>query len=59
MALGFYFAPQSFSKEQYDEVLHRLEVAAKGAPSGPSLPPRLPARGEKKCLRGGGTGGVH
>jgi hypothetical protein len=36
MALGFYFAPQSFSAEQYDEVIRRLEAAGAGAPPGRS-----------------------
>jgi hypothetical protein len=34
MALGFYFSPQSFSKEQYDEALRRLEAAGQGSPAG-------------------------
>jgi hypothetical protein len=34
MALGFYFAPQSFSTEQYDEVIRRLEAAGQGSPPG-------------------------
>lgn len=37
MALGFYFAPKSFSKEQYDEVIRRLEAAGAGAPPGRSF----------------------
>lgn len=36
MALGFYFAPQSFSPEQYDEVVRRLEAAGAGSPPGRS-----------------------
>ena len=36
MALGFYFQPQSFSKERYDEVLQRLERAGAGSPPGRS-----------------------
>jgi hypothetical protein len=36
MALGFYFAPQSFTPEQYEEVLRRLEAAGAGSPSGRS-----------------------
>ncbi len=36
MALGFYFAPQSFSTEQYDEVLRRLDAAGQGSPPGRS-----------------------
>jgi hypothetical protein len=34
MALGFYFKPQSFTKEQYDEAIRRLEQAGAGSPSG-------------------------
>jgi hypothetical protein len=34
MALGFYFAPQSMSSEQYDEVMRRLDAAGQGAPAG-------------------------
>ena len=36
MALGFYFAPQSFSKEQYDEAIKRLDAAGAGSPAGRS-----------------------
>jgi hypothetical protein len=36
MALGFYFAPQSFSREQYDEVIRRLDEAGAGSPPGRS-----------------------
>lgn len=34
MALGFYFAPQSMSSEQYDEVMRRLEAAGQRSPAG-------------------------
>ncbi len=34
MALGFFFAPQSMSAEQYDETIRRLEAAGQGAPAG-------------------------
>jgi hypothetical protein len=34
MALGFYFKPQSFTTERYDEVLRRLEQAGAGSPPG-------------------------
>lgn len=34
MALGFYFASESFSPEQYDEAVRRLEAAGAGAPPG-------------------------
>ncbi|MCW3029803.1 MAG: hypothetical protein JWN81_3014 [Solirubrobacterales bacterium] len=36
MALGFYFSPQSFTAEQYDEVIRRLEAAGAGSPPGRS-----------------------
>jgi hypothetical protein len=36
MALGFYFKPQTFTPEQYDEVMRRLEAAGAGAPTGRS-----------------------
>ena len=48
MALGFYFAPQSFSAEQYDEVIRRLEAAGADSPSGRSY----------HCAFSGG-GGLH
>jgi hypothetical protein len=34
MALGFYFNPKSFTKEQYDEAIRRLEQAGAGSPAG-------------------------
>jgi hypothetical protein len=34
MALGFYFKPQSFTKDRYDETLARLDQAGVGAPAG-------------------------
>jgi hypothetical protein len=34
MAFGFYFQPQSFSKERYEETLRRLEQAGAGSPPG-------------------------
>jgi hypothetical protein len=34
MALGYYFAPKSFSVDQYDETTRRLEAAGLGAPTG-------------------------
>ena len=36
MALGFYFKPQSFPKERYDEGVRRLEQAGAGSPPGRS-----------------------
>jgi len=34
MALGIFFAPQSLSAEQYDDVMRQLEAAGQGAPAG-------------------------
>jgi hypothetical protein len=34
MALGFYFAPSSFTPARYDETIKRLEEAGAGAPHG-------------------------
>jgi hypothetical protein len=34
MALGFYFAPSSFTPSRYDEAIKRLEEAGAGAPRG-------------------------
>jgi hypothetical protein len=34
MALGFYFTPQSFTVEQYDETVRRLQAAGVGSPLG-------------------------
>jgi hypothetical protein len=34
MALGFYFTPSSFTPEQYDDAISRLEAAGAGAPAG-------------------------
>lgn len=34
MAIGYYFAPASMSKAQYDECLKQLEAAGAGAPAG-------------------------
>ncbi len=36
MALGYYFASSSFSSEQYDEAIRRLDAAGAGAPAGRS-----------------------
>ncbi len=47
MALGFYFAPQSFTVEQYDEAIRRLQAAGAGSPPGRS----------HHCAFAGGTGG--
>jgi hypothetical protein len=49
MALGFYFAPQSFTPEQYDEVIRRLDAAGAGSPPGRSY----------HCAFSAGPGGVH
>ena len=34
MALGFYFSPDSFSADQYDKCIKRLDEAGAGAPAG-------------------------
>ena len=34
MALGFYFAPASMTKEQYDDATSKLAAAGFGAPAG-------------------------
>lgn len=34
MALGIYFAPESMTSADYDEVIRRLEEAGQGAPAG-------------------------
>jgi hypothetical protein len=34
MALGMYFTSDSFTPEQYDEAISRLEAAGAGAPAG-------------------------
>ena len=34
MALGFYFSPESFTTDQYDTCIKRLEDAGQGAPAG-------------------------
>ena len=34
MALGIYFAPESMSAAQYDDVINRLEGAGQGTPTG-------------------------
>jgi hypothetical protein len=36
MAVGFYFTPQSFTKQQYDEAIKRLQDAGAGSPPGRS-----------------------
>jgi hypothetical protein len=36
MALGYYFASPSFSTEQYDEAIRRLDAAGAGSPAGRS-----------------------
>ncbi len=37
MALGFYFKPESFSKDRYDEAIRSLEQAGAGSPAGRSF----------------------
>jgi hypothetical protein len=34
MALGFYFSPNGFTTDLYDEAIKRLEAAGAGAPEG-------------------------
>ena len=48
MALGIYFAPESMSAQQYDDVTRQLEEAGAGSPPGRSY----------HCAFSGG-GGVH
>jgi hypothetical protein len=36
MSVGLYFAPQSFSTDEYDEAIRRLESAGAGSPPGRS-----------------------
>jgi hypothetical protein len=48
MALGFYFAPKSFTVEQYEETIRRLDAAGAGSPPGRSY----------HCAFSGG-GGLH
>jgi hypothetical protein len=36
MAFGYYFASKSFSSEQYDETIRRLDAAGAGSPPGRS-----------------------
>jgi len=36
MALGYYFTPESFTTEQYDEAIRRLDAAGAGSPPGRS-----------------------
>jgi hypothetical protein len=36
MPLGFYFQPNGFDKQRYDEVMRRLEQAGAGSPPGRS-----------------------
>jgi hypothetical protein len=48
MAIGLYFAPQSFSADKYDEAIRRLDTAGAGAPQGRSY----------HCAFAGG-GGLH
>ena len=49
MALGFYFAPDSFSTEQYDEAMRRLREAGAGSPPGRTY----------HCAFSNGRGGLH
>jgi hypothetical protein len=46
MALGFYFAPGSFTPDRYDEAIKRLEAAGAGAPAGRTLHVALESEGK-------------
>jgi hypothetical protein len=46
MALGFYFTPNGFTQEKYDETLSQLEAAGAGAPEGRSYHVALETNGE-------------
>lgn len=45
MALGFYFAAESFSPDQYDEAIRRLQAAGAGSPPGRSYHCAFSGRG--------------
>ena len=45
MALGFYFTPTGFKKDQYDEVIRRLDAAGAGTPAGRSYHVAMEADG--------------
>jgi hypothetical protein len=46
MALGFYFSPNGFTQDTYDEALKQLEAAGAGAPEGRSYHVALETNGE-------------
>jgi hypothetical protein len=46
MALGFYFTPQGFTQDKYEEALRQLEAAGAGAPEGRSHHVALETNGE-------------
>ncbi|HEX4035930.1 MAG TPA: hypothetical protein VHX66_15925 [Solirubrobacteraceae bacterium] len=37
MALGFYFTPSGFTRDNYDEAIRQLDAAGAGSPAGRSL----------------------
>jgi hypothetical protein len=45
MALGFYFTPDGFTKEKYDEAIKQLDAAGAGAPAGRTFHVGLEANG--------------
>lgn len=45
MALSFYFTPTGFKKDQYDEVIRRLDAAGAGTPAGRSYHVAMEADG--------------
>ncbi len=46
MALGFYFRPNGFTQDTYDEAIKQLEAAGAGAPEGRSFHVALETNGE-------------
>jgi hypothetical protein len=46
MALGFYFTPQGFTQDKYEEALRQLEAAGAGAPKGRSHHVAVETNGE-------------
>jgi hypothetical protein len=46
MALGMYFTPSSFTKDNYDDAIRRLEAAGAGAPEGRTYHVALETNGE-------------
>jgi hypothetical protein len=46
MALGFYFTPNGFTQDKYDEAIAKLEAADAGRPEGRSYHVALETNGE-------------